>query len=469
MGSPALHYLLHCPLIGGSLLLAGCTAASGRKNFEPASEALPPPSNWTAPTAGSSGSVTGWLNDFKDPELHRIVRDSLEHNPSMRAAAARLRGAKSRAVLAGADRFPDLAAGLSAGQDLRRADLNSRLRQTDRYDLALDLSWELDLWGRLRNSARAAAAEAEAAGSDFQAARLSLAVNAAKAYCNLVEAEQLAELSARTVENFTKSYESIRGRIDRGVPGVTALDEKLSRANLSSARSELESAHRDLDAARRTLESLAGRYPVGETSSLGKLPTVSRQIPAGLPSELLFRRPDILAAERRAAAEQQRVKAAWKALLPDIRLTATAGTSSPQLQELLDARRLASSIAQSLAAPLFSGGRLTAEAQIAEADRDALAATYAAAVLTAFREVETALAAEGYFERQILALQEFVKDSLDAESLAQKSYDNGLVTFVTVLESQRRAVDSQALLFRVENARLLNRLNLHLALGGDFD
>ncbi len=452
--------------------LAGChqfprasaSARSGKKGE------LAVPGKWTAPAAISAQAVDGWVPRLGSGSLTSLVRQALAENPNLKQAAARMQGARWRSVQQGAERFPDLAARLGGGTDISKiAPALAEWQSSTKYDLALNFSWELDVWGRLRSQAASAKLEADAAEADFQAARLSLAANTVKAWGNLVETTQLAALADRTVENFEKSLASLEAKVTRGVPGVTALDEKLSRASLASALSQAAATQRRQDAARRTLEAILGSYPAGKISSETKLPTISATIPAGLPSQLLLRRPDVRAAEFRVAAAVAEADAAWKQLLPGIRLTGSGGTSSSQLAELLDPKLLTANLASSLAQPIFNAGRLKAGAKLAESDRDALAAGYAETSLQAFREVETALAAEVYLRNQVQALREYARHSSEAESMALENYDKAQVTFVTVLEAQRRAVDSQEALIQAENALLQNRADLHLAIGGDWE
>jgi outer membrane protein, multidrug efflux system len=462
------NYRFHLPIALTSLwCLSACQSGSPQAG---GSSAVAAPAGWTAPAVASDKAVSGWVAKFGSAELSALVREAMAANPTLQEAAARLRSARWRAIQQGAERFPDLAARLGAGEDFSKAPPDLRSWQSEsRFDLALNFAWEVDVWGRVRDQSAAAALLHDAAKADFQAARLSLAANTAKAWGNAVETTQLAALAGRTVENFEKSLASLVSRINNGVPGVTALDEKLSRANLASARSQLAAAQRREDAARRSLETVAGRYPAGKITPSVALPNISQSVPAGLPAQLLLRRPDLRAAEIRAAAQQKEVSASWKQLLPALRLTSSLGTSSAELQDILDPQRLVASIAGALGQPIFQGGRLKAEARIAESERDALASRYADTALQAFREVETALAAEVYLRRQVEALREFAKQSREAETMAQLNYEKAQVTFVTVLEAQRRAVDSQEALIQAENARIQNRIDLHLALGGDWE
>jgi outer membrane protein TolC len=270
------------------------------------------------------------------------------------------------------------------------------------------------------------------------------------------------------VASFRGNLATVDSNFDKGVPGVTALDVRFARSNLASAEANLENRKRGRDESRRVLEALMGRYPGGEMATEGKLPKLRTEIPAGSPSSLLLRRPDIAAAERRTAAALQQAKASRKALLPTFRLTGDARTISEDLAELIDTDKIIKSFVKSVSQPIFQGGALRADVKLADAQVEELAQRYAAVALTAFREVETALAAGQYLEAQIVALRKFAEESKEAEKLAVSQYERGLAGILNVLESQRRAFDSQSSLIRAENQRLLNRIDLCLALGGGF-
>ena len=456
-----------------------------------------PDSAWTAPLQGKTAErVTGWLDDFDSRQLKAVVLEAAQRNPDLQALAARLRAAKGRAVLAGADRFPSVSGAL----DARRAErfetkevpqqptatgtagaTNTTTTQTattqtiqikeftDQLELGLNLSWEIDLWGRLRNRARAGYADYQAVEADFESARLSLAANTAKSWLNVTESERLFELAEKTVASFGETLKSVESTYDRGINDVTAVELALSRSNVASARSNLEARKRERDAAKRSLETLLGYYPRATIESSTELPKLKRSIPVGLPSELLVRRPDIRAVERRYAAAIERVAESRKALLPAVRLTGSTGTSSADFAKLFNRDLLLSTIAGSLSQAIFEGGRLRENVAISKAEQDELAYDYTSAALGAFREVETALAAEQYLEAQAEALREASKEAVFAEDRALSRFQSGLVTFITLLESQRRAFDSRSALIRVENQRLQNRIDLYLALGGDFD
>lgn len=437
-----------------------------------------PDAVWTAPMEGkTTTAVTGWLADFGDTSLTEVVREAIERNPDLGAVAARLRAARSRAVLAGVERFPGVLGALDGSRRERASSAapggaSMDLRDaSEQFALGLNLSWEIDLWGRLRDRARAGYADFEAAAADYEAARLSLAANAAKAWLNVAESERLVELAEKTVASFEGTQRSVESTFDRGINDVTAVELALSRSNVASARGNLATRLRERDAARRTLETLLGYYPRGAVAAgeAGGLPELKRVVPVGLPSELLVRRPDLRAVERRFAAAVQRVEESRKALLPAVRLTGATGASSTEFRELFNGELLLSSIAANLTQALFEGGRLRENVRLSLAECDALASDCTAAALEAFREVETALAAERYLAGQVAALEDASTEAEFAQERALSRFQNGLVTFITLLESQRRAFDSRSAFIRAENQRLQNRIDLYLALGGDFD
>lgn len=244
----------------------------------------------------------------------------------------------------------------------------------------------------------------------------------------------------------------------------------LTRADVARAESAILVFQRRVDAAKRTLETLLGRYPAGTIEALSGLPRIHREVPAGLPTELLLRRPDLLAAEARVDAAMKDLSASRKALLPALRITGDGGTASTDdFGDLFNIQNLVWGIGQNLTRPLYQGGRLKANIRLDEDQRDELIASYAETALTAFREVETALSAERYLKAQVGALSTAVSESRRAETLSLGDYQQGLVDIITLLESQRRSFDAQSALLTVKLALIVNRVDLYLALGGDFD
>ncbi len=224
----------------------------------------------------------------------------------------------------------------------------------------------------------------------------------------------------------------------------------------------------ELNRAVRHLQVLLGRYPDAGLLTPGGLPNLCRDVPAGLPSSLLQRRPDILAAEHKLAAADYRVLAAKKSFLPAIRLTGNLGTSSEQLKNLLKTDYSLWNLAGNLVQPLFQGGRLRAGLLDAEANAEQAWLNYGRTILHAFQEVEGALMAGQIIQKREVVLEEMVQQLTGAEKMAMDQYMAGEIDIIAVLEAHRRVLDAGMDHLDVRNARLQNRVDLHLALGGDF-
>jgi multidrug efflux system outer membrane protein len=461
------RFLRHALLIAA--VLPGACTSPPPATQPPLPDTAQPAGDWTAPFDGRTKiEPTAWLDQFDDARLRAVVQEAVANNPDLHAASARMRQARIRATRDRAALLPEMTAGARAAQSGERA---GRWDFDNDYALALSAAWEPDVWGRIRDSTSASQAAAQAAEADYAAARLSLAANAARAYCNLIEAEQQVALGRRTVESYDSQMGIVDKGFDRGLLG--AADVRLIRSDVASARSNLEARLRARDAARRSLEALLGRYPSGSIGSPNQLPGLRRAVPAGLPGTLLLRRPDILAAERRVAAALRNEDAARKALLPSFRLTAAADSGGFRLSDLLDERKLTAALLESLTQPLYRGGALRADIRLSEAQRQELVSEYAATAIEAFREVETALAAESFLRQQISAQQSFVSESVASRDMRLARFERGIaeggaVAVLTVLETRRRVFDSESGLLRLQNQLLQARIDLCLALGGGF-
>ena len=337
------------------------------------------------------------------------------------------------------------------------------------YGLSLEASWELDLWGRLRDLDKAAQQEYIAAIADFRAARLSLAANTAKAWYDLITARQQVLLAEQTLDSFNSNLRITERNYKAGDDTASALDVQFGRNNVASAERSLVSQRLARDEAARTLEVLLGRYPSAELKSRDELPDLTKEVPAGLPSELLWRRPDLVAAAADLKASARRAQAARKELLPAITLTGRASTSSEALTNMLtDPEFIVWNAAASLAQSIYRGGAPSAEARRALAANEAALRRFASLALRAFREVESALATERSLAEQEGFLEVELRQATLAEKQSAREYSDGIVGILEILEAQRRAVAARNSMINLRNQRLQNRIDLHLALGGDF-
>lgn len=430
------------------------------------------PSDWTSARITSpEKAAVGWIEDLGDPALTGLVERAVGENYDLAASVARVKAAIEQAKIANADRLPQLDANLSTNRSQNLRGVNFTSTRANNFNLGLDFAWEVDLWGRVANLRRSALRQVDVTSAEYRAAKLSLAANVAKSALDLITAEKQIVVSQNTISSLTTNLEILDSKLEAGdADDSTALEISLTRADIARAKSTLAGNRRDADSVRRLLETFLGDYPKGTIDALDDFPAISRKIPAGLPSELLLRRPDLIAAERRVDAADEDLAASRKALLPSVRITAGGGTATTgDFANLLNIQNLVWNIGQNLAQPLFQGGRLKARIRLDEADREELAASYGETALTAFREVETALAGEKYLREQVAQTTVAEREAKRAEELSLDQYQLGLVEIITVLESQRRSFDASSSLVDARNRLLQNRIDLYLALGGDFD
>lgn len=436
------------------------------------------PANWSSPVVVLEQARSGWLTTFNDPQLNALVAEAIVKNPDLQASAARIDQALAEARQAGVSLIPqvDATASGSRNQNINRAGAfggggfddfdNFIVNRNNSLGVSLDLTWELDVWGRVKKGQSAAIADSQAATYEFQSARLSLASQVAKAWFSAQEQYLQHQLALETFESFTRTAEITQSRFERGLQSAT--DVHLSQSSAAAARASLDSTKLEYHQAVRSLEILLGRYPSQELEVTEDLNAVPPPVPAGVPSDLILRRPDLLAAERRLAASDQRVSQARAAFLPRFALTASGGTSSDALRDLADPKHFVWNFLVNLTQPLIDGGSRRADLARNKAAVIEAAENYRGTALTAFKEVEDALDAEGLLESQEAALLDAAEQGRMAYERAESEYSQGLTGIITVLDAQRSYLDSRRNYLTVKRIRLDNRINLHLALGGDF-
>ncbi len=412
--------------------------------------------------------ATAWATRFGDKTLNALVAEALDANFGLDAAKANARATEAAARISGSFKSPNLTLALSSSrQQSRFPFLNFQKIETDSHSLSLGSQWEVDLWGRLRNSHAAGLANWEAAEADVDALKLSIAAQVARSWFNVLEAERQRQLAEESANALQQKLSSLERRYDRGL--VTSLDLSLTRAQAASSRALVQQRKTQLNSAKRALEVLLGRDPDATQESAQALPSLAHAVPPGLSASLVARRPDLYAAERRLAATLAQESNVSKNWLPRLALTGSAGTTSSELADLLDSDLSVWSIAGELATSLFSAGRLQSERDQSKAQAEAQLAQYRSAVLTAFQEVENALSSESDLSQLSQDSEIAAAENQRAEDLAWEQYEKGLIDITTLLDAQRRADESASQLISIQNQRLQNRVNLHLALGGDFE
>ncbi len=456
------------------MLLAAATGIAGCALHLPERQELPMefPAQWAAGQTDTNSPSVNWWENLGSTNLSAMVNEALVNNPDLQATAVRLEQARLRQRIAGADRRPTLSASLDANKKrsnfigLPIGGASVLTSRSENYNFTLSSNWELDIWGRIRAGQLASSMDTSTARAELVAAQQSLAAQTVKAWLALAEAGEQLKLAGVNTDILvtTARQADLRYRLGLG----HALDLRLAETNLAIARAGLEQWQSSREQAQRHLEALMGRYPAGAMKGVPELPELPATIPAGLPSQLLTRRPDILGAHSRLIAADARTVMARAELYPKFSLTASGGTSSDELENLLNNHLLVWSLGANLMQPIFNGGRLRANLKLREAMAAEAMIQYRGTVLNAFAEVETALVNEQLLTSREARLEESALKAAQAMNLAEDRFARGLEPFVRVLETQGRANETRTQQLAVRRLRLENRVNLHLALGGGF-
>lgn len=415
-------------------------------------------------TFKAGGGVPGpvadrWIASFDDPALSALVEEALAYNADLQVAAARVEQAAGYVKVASGALLPSVGVlAMGGGKSGGSGGLDG---------VFLNASLELDVWGRLRYARTAAEEQSGAFAADYAYARQSLAAMVAKSWFAAIEAglqRAIAQDALRAAEALLRLAQD-RLRVGNGNEQAVAE----ASVNVGTYRDRLRQIEQAREQALRALELLLGRYPAAEIAVALRLSPMPPPVPVGMPSQLLERRPDVIAAERRVAAAFNRVGEARAAQLPRISLTAGGSSVSSDLIELKDTSNPIWSLGANLIAPLYQGGALRAQVEIRSAEQKQAVAEYARTGQRAFGEVENALAAENALRDRNAILEVTIRDNERALELAQIQYRVGSADLRAVEQNQLTLYSARLALLRVQTERLAQRVNLHLALGGGFD
>jgi len=450
-----------------ALLLSACATVEP----EPAQLSFALPAEFAAHPGEAFAGSEHWWQGFGDARLDQFVTTALQSNPALAQALARVRIAEAQARVSRADRWPQISLGSTHAR--QRQNLEGMLPGlegsllSNNHDLTLDVSWELDLWGRLAAMSAASRTDFLASAERLRGMRQSVAAQVAQLYFEIVHARAQVDLSTRTVEVLQEMARQIDNRVAVGI--ASPADAMLANANLESARAGLEQRSEALQRSLRQLEVQLGGYPLGTLQTSQQLPSISAPPATGVPAELLARRPDVRAAELAVRSAGYQLGAAERSLLPSIALSGSGGFSSSELSDLFGSDTLIWSIAGRILQPVFQGGRLVAQVDIAGGQREEALHAYGETALTALAEVESALVVEKLLARRERAREASASAAEQAVTVSFNRYLQGIDPFLNVLESQQRALDGRSAQISAHHAQLENRIALHLALGGGFD
>ena len=481
--------------IASSLVLAGCAIHQPPfgADIMPESARAKIPGSW----AGSHRSgevVPGWIRNFGDPELNALVADAVERNPDLKAAAARVEASRAAVRVAASSLYPRIAMkglGERQGQqlsgDLGRninppsfggpgtedsggSGLDTSMDSSSQrwvYGLAAGAAWEADVWGRIRSKKAAARAESYALEADYEFARQSLAAAVARAYFTTIEAAQQEANAQETLDIYQEYSKLTDVRKQQGFASDFDVSQITSRN--AAAEDALYAAQAARAQTIRAIEVVTSRYPAGKFDVRRSFPGQPRSVPAGLPAQVLERRPDLIASERRFAAAFHRVNEARTARLPRFVLSATSGLGTADLDGVGALDALVWSFAGGVTQPIFFGGELKAAQDLRTAEQKAAAAAYVGHALRAFQEVEDALAGDYYLRKREGALGTVVSSSAESVTFSRQQLEQGQIDMFTVLRLAGENLAAKVQYTQIRASRLRERVNLYLALGGDFE
>ncbi|MEO8306372.1 MAG: TolC family protein [Betaproteobacteria bacterium] len=446
-----------------ALALSACALKDAPPREDVARQGMPnltPQSQWATP-AGTAGAVgDNWLASFHEPRLDALVIEAIAYNADLRIAASRVDTAAAYLAAANSPLWPQVNL-LARGGGKMSGDSSGL------SGIGLFATWELDLWGRVRAVERSTEMQYESARLDAEYARQSIAALVAKGWILAVEA-RLQKAQAEAMLSASEQLASLAGDRLR-VGSGDDYDVAVAQSGVESLRDtirNLELAYRN---ALRALEALLGRYPAASVAVAGELPTWPGDAPAGIPSELLERRPDVVAAERRVAAAFYRTEEAKAARLPRITLVANFTSLSSELFVLQSRDNPIFSAGAGLLQPIFLGGLLQAQVDVRTAEQQAAIADYGKVSIRVFGEVEGALSAGSTALEREQILVRAVRENERALELATIRYRVGSADLRAVQQQLLAVYSARVTLLRMQSERLVQRVNLHLALGGSFD
>lgn len=451
------HIILLSSLI---LLISGCGVAVAER-----SEAVQPITDATKSIASKNFKANvdsnkmvddGWLKSFNDPILTKLAQEALDKNPGIKISQARVEQANSLTRVAQSAQKPAVGLGgsYSSGDIINNGSVNQGTSSAGAF-----ISWEPDVWGKIANSVAGAKEGEKATNADYEFARQSLVASVAKAW--------FTATTSKLYYNFAQEVVSINeevlriAKVKKEIGQGNARDVHSATAQLSMTKDAASKAKLSYEKALRSLEVILGRYPSADLKTQNSLVATPPRFPVGVPSSILERRPDLIAAQSRVAQAFYLKEEADLLHLPSFSLSLGAGITA-----LGDA---VSSLTAGLVAPLYTGGRIEAQVDNASAKQKESIASYAQVALKAFQEVENSLSAEDTLLKRKEYISSSVNENKASYELTKKQYDIGQGSMLDVLSEQNKWISAQIADLDIDNQLLINRVNIHISLGGSFE
>ncbi|MBP6544726.1 MAG: efflux transporter outer membrane subunit [Piscinibacter sp.] len=451
-------------LLKTSAALLAASALSGCMQLAPRYErpAAPVPATFPNATSVPSGTAAAdltWQDYFADPALRALIELALKNNRDLRVAVLNIEAVRAQYQLRRADQLPTLNAGLTASRAPGTGGNN-----VSAYSAGLSVAaYEVDLFGRVRSLTDSAAAQVLASEESRRVVQISLIASVANQYLALAADEELLDLTLRTLDTREQSLKLTQLRFDNGA--ASELDLRQAQTLAEAARVTLAQQRRQRELDRNALALLLGQALPEWPAAPGRVSAIAlADVPAGVPSEVLLRRPDVAQAEQQLVAANASIGAARAAFWPRITLTASAGTASTQLSDLF--KDGAWSFAAQLLQPIFDAGRNRANLAVAEVQRDIAVAQYERAIQAAFRDVADALAGRATLDDQVRATQAQADAEQARYRLSELRFRNGVSSSLELLDAERSLFAVQQAVVQTQLALLQNRVSTYRALGG---
>ncbi|GFE85649.1 efflux transporter outer membrane subunit [Steroidobacter agaridevorans] len=462
-------------LVIAGMFLGACSLAPRHVRPE-----LPTPERYADsyvddPAAGTRAIALGWRDFFADPRLEALIATALKNNRDLTIAVAQIEEARGAYRIQRSELLPTIAVsaeGTRNGAGPETAGVSGlgpigTSETFERYFLGAGIaSFELDFWGRVRNLSRAARADYLATVEAARAFQLSLIRDVASAYFASLEARERLELAQATVDSRREGLRIAKKRLDAGV--TSALDFRQAETLLTQAETELAALHFSKAQSENLLATLIGSAATVELPEPLPLAEQARleTLAAGVPSDLLASRPDIVAAEHRLRGARANIGAARAAFFPSITLTGSYGFASTQLDELVGNDRRTWSYGPSISLPIFDFGARRGNLTVAEARENIAVADYERTIQTSFQEVSDALAGRKFLAEQVSAQERATRAQRQLAELARRRYNEGVVAYIEVLDAERNLFSAEQALLQVRRAEVSNLVTLYIALGG---
>ena len=457
------------PLAAAASLLAGCTLAPDyQRPALPAASAWPTGPAYPKPTAGPPAAAVGWEDYFTDPKLRELIGLAIANNRDLRVSVLNIETARQQVAVQRSELFPTVNGTASASLQQGSTGVGNADNPVSRiYDTNVGLSsWELDFFGRVQSLTDQALEQYLATEEAQRSAVISLVAEVATNYLTLAADQQRLKLAESTLKSQQASYDLTRRSRELGTSTELAVAQ--ARTSVETARADIARYTRQVAQDQNALTLTVGTTLPAKLAAPPALKNVTafKTLPAGLPSEVLLNRPDILEAEHTLKAANANIGSARAAFFPSISLTASGGASSTALNSLFTGGGAAWAFAPQVNVPIFTGGLNTANLRIAETDKQIYVAQYEKAIQTGFREVADALAERGTIGAQLAAQQALVKANQQAYDLSDARFRGGVDNYLSVLTSQQSLYSSQQDTITVNLQRLTNFVTLYKVLGG---